>query len=291
MSEAKVVDLLAPQWDALVDSSEQGTIFCKTAWLKMYGVPYQLLGVEKNGNLLGGICGWLENGNTFISGAMPLTPFQGVLVANSEGKYVTQMSRHIEVAETLLTHLNPEHYPYIKIMNHFTFPDIRPFLWTNHFRPEVKYTYVLPLLYTDEYSLREMDKDTRNLTRKCVPVKDASMDAFADLYHTTFDRKGLDQPVTREFLGKVYEAVKPNIRVLMSEHAGVVMMWDNRRAYYILGASDGEGESTSVLWQAMQALPGHLQELDFVGCNSKQIGAFKKGFGGTLRPYFGVTTR
>src|SRR3990167_1880747 len=98
------------EWDRLVDNSPQGTIFSSTKWMSLFNEPFKLYGVYKNGNLIGGIGGFDHY--------MPLTPFQGVLVAPYNGKYVGLMSQHNEVSEALIDVLPKEFY------NHYTYPDI-----------------------------------------------------------------------------------------------------------------------------------------------------------------------
>jgi len=69
--------------------------------------------------------------------------------------------------------------------------------------------------------------------------------------------------------------------------------WDNKRAYYIFGASDPDkrnGHSgTNVLWEAFYDLSKMgINEVDLEGINSPQRGWFKLSFGGDIRPYYEI---
>jgi lipid II:glycine glycyltransferase (peptidoglycan interpeptide bridge formation enzyme) len=67
--------------------------------------------------------------------------------------------------------------------------------------------------------------------------------------------------------------------------------WDNKRAYYIFGASDPikrNGHSgTAVLWDAFYDLNNiGIDKVDLEGINSPHRGWFKLSFGGDIVPYY-----
>ena len=212
---------------------------------------------------------------------MPLTPFQGVLVAPYNGKYVGLMSQHNEVSEALIDVLPKEFY------NHYTYPDIRPFLWKGY-QVNIKYTYVVDMKIKEEM-WNNLEKDTRNLIRQHEGIKITTDNRleFAKMYTLTFLRQSIDIPVKIEALWLLFESMQPDIYT--SEDAGVAIIKDSKRAYYLLGASIQPNQSAYVLWHALcdQYLKG-VKEMDLVGCNSRERGAFKKQFGGRLMPYYGI---
>lgn len=70
-----------------------------------------------------------------------------------------------------------------------------------------------------------------------------------------------------------------------------VYLLDSRRAYYLFGACDpahkGNASGTLVHWAAFNSLRSDgLTEVDLVGVNSPNRGAFKLSFGGRLIPYY-----
>jgi hypothetical protein len=253
------------KWDDFVSKSPQGTIFCSSKWLEMYNEPYKIYGVYKGNNLVGG--------SAFFKDLQPITPFQGMLVESSVGKYVSVMSLHHEVATALLDILPDQFY------NHYTFPDVRPFLWAG-WGAKVKYTYVVHPQW------EELDKDTRNVIKNThVEVKRSEDIQFFDsLYGFTFARKGIERTASTKLIYKLWETFKPDLYIASDNSAGVLLIKDNKRSYYILGASEGTGTSAKVLWEAIW----RLDEVDLVGANDHKISDFKRQFGGKLCPYYGV---
>ncbi len=272
-------------WDNFVDSSPQGTIFCKSDWLSMYNRIFKIYGYFKGNNLIGGICGFeVLNGTTFDSGCrVPLTPFQGVLcnpLPDKEAKHSALEVLWHNVTDALLPELKYEH---IGISNHYSFSDLRPFTWQNYHHI-VRYTYLVDLTDMDALYQR-LDKQTRyDINHSTEKVTAQSIDDFDKLYTLTFQRKGLERPLTSEFIMNL--AQKFPYILIGTESAMAYFIWDNKRAYYILGASDGSG-SAKVLWHGLNEMQKiGKREVDFVGCNSREIGRFKRGFGGCLQSYF-----
>ncbi len=273
-------------WDSFVESSEQGTVFSTTKWLTLFDLPFKIYGYYKSGKLFGGMANFNK--------PAPLTPFQGILISgeNSQMKYSTQMSLHNEVSKALIEYAPNQFY------NHWQFPDIRVFKWAN-WQVDIRYTYVVDL--TDMDKLWEgLEKQTRyeiNHARKTYNTfMTSDVGAFNSLYSETFKRKGIERPVNSEMLQRlcwVFNAVIFCSSTLDSIGSMAVVIEDNKRAYYLLGASDDIGHTSSLtLWTVFEKSAGAgIKEIDLVGCNNEQIGMFKRGFGGYLTPYFGVTRR
>jgi len=274
-------------WDSFVGKSPQGTIFCKSDWLKLYG-EFKLYGYFKNDSLLGGICGFVGM-DSFHSGYdIPLTPFQGVLVApQPDAKYTAVMSMQNDVSEKLLDFLLDE-YSDVGISNHYTFPDMRPFLWEG-WTPEIKYTYVVDISDLSK-TWANLEKQTRydinKAQREGRPLQWA-LGYFDELYEQTFERKGMVRPVSKGFLKELNNTF--DCRIVGTSNSMAYVVWDSKRAYYILGASDGTGSALSV-WTMFDGLNGMgIKEVDLIGANTKEIASFKSGFGGKLRAYYQVT--
>lgn len=271
-------------WDNLLIKSDQGSIFSSTKWCALFTDPFRAYGVYKGDELVGGIIGF-EQAGKYISGNYTLTPYQGIMVKGNGLKYVAEMSLHSEIALCLIEFLERT-YEGVTIINHWSYPDIRPFLWAG-WKPLVKYTYVVDI---DDMEITQMgmDKDTRYLSKQVVPVTVGTIKDFYELYNYTFLHKGLDAPVQVAFFEPFFSSISHEL-ISCGESSGV-MMWDDKRAYYIFGASKGDGNSTSVLWNLMNdAHKLGYDEIDLVGCNDQKIGAFKRGFGGKLVPYLGAT--
>lgn len=266
------------EWNKLVSLSPQGTVFSTTDWMDLTG-DYTLWGYYKNGNLAGGIGGF--------SAPQPLTPFQGVLTAPSpDMKYASVTSLHNEVAYALLD-VVPACFS-----NHYTYPDIRPFLWDGA-GANVKYTYVVDL--TDMPQLwAGLEKSTRYDVTKAqrlpLTLSRGYDSSFYDLYTETFSRKGLGVPASADTIKKVAGL---GASYLVSDNellAGAAVIFDNKRAYYILAASRVTGVPSLLLWEIFKDLAGMgYKEIDLVGANTQNIALFKRGFGGKLTPYYEVS--
>ncbi len=270
-------------WDDFVESSEQGTVFSTTRWLTLLGLPFKIYGYYKGDVLFGGMANFVK--------PAPLTPFQGILIGETnQMKYTTKMSLHNEVAKALIDYTPNQFY------NHYTFPDIRPFKWTG-WQVDIRYTYVVDL--TDMGKLREgLEKQTRyeinhaHKTYQTFMTPDVGV--FNSLYSETFKRKGIERPVDSEMVQRLCFVMNAAIFcscTLDSVGSMAVVIEDNKRAYYLLGASDDTGHTSSLtLWSVFEGLARvGVKEIDLVGCNNEQIGLFKRGFGGKLMPYYGVT--
>jgi len=259
------------EWDNFIKTSPQGTIFSSTTWCNLFPDPYKIYGVYKGDELLGGIIGFLKDG--FTSGGYPLTQFQGVICKHLP-KYTSAMSLQQRVSNVLIDTLK---YDEVTIVNHPSFYDVRPFLWAG-WQPMIKYTYEIRSI-----SLADLSKDTRSeikLHRDTLDIR--SMAEFDKPYGDTFEHKGLARPVSYEWLTKLNETLHPII--YSNGHAMAVIICDWCNAYYILGASDHQGYSSSLLYDIFQL----YYSVDLCGCNVKEIGDFKAQFGGKLIPYIGV---
>ena len=76
--------------------------------------------------------------------------------------------------------------------------------------------------------------------------------------------------------------------------AGLYIVWDNKRSYYLLGGRDSEnghyGASALAIWEAIKFTKENLglAEFDFLGSMIPQVERFFRGFGGQLNVRFGA---
>ena len=236
------------------------SIFSTREWCSLIG-EYKIYGVYKGYEFKGGIIGFPDN-DDFKSGGVLLTPYQGIV---GDGFLLRDFLRE-------------KYNRTIQIINHWTQNDVRPFLW-RHWNPIIKYTY---LITKDS----KPDKQARYDIKNTPPLGKITFERFCELYESTFIHKGLKPPVNNTFLEKLFNTFE--CRLFGNETAATVFITDKDRAYYILGAS--EGNSSRVVWDSFQIILEEFPEIDLVGCNDEKIANFKKGFGGKLTPYLGCTT-
>lgn len=287
------------EWDAFVERSPQGTIFCTTKWLNLFEREYWIFGCYREGDseLQGGIA-FFEDEDACYSGGThtAITPFQGILVANPpEIKPVNLLSLQNKVTETLIEALSE--YKTVEVCNHYNLTDVLPFVWAGYSQG-VRATSVVDLSDLTE-TWRGMEKDHRNEINKAqragLTVKvNKGLTAFDYMYGETFARKGLERTASKELIQKLFQSID-NILYMVYQGtkplAGAMMIWDSKRAYYILGASteNNVGASYLALWSAMGYVAEFRSEVDLVGINNKNIGLFKRGFGGTFKQYIEAT--
>ena len=255
-------------WSKFIRLSQQGSIFCMPEWCQLFDDTYRILGVFKGDDLQGGIVGF-QRGADFISGGYPVTQFQGICVKpHFEDKY--------SLVEALLEQLSQDYYG-VQVINHYSFHDVRPFLWAGY-QPLIKYTYLI-----SDPSLEKMEKDTRyEILHNESKLIQCDLRSFYDMYVRTFERKSLPVPVTYDWMQKFFNNFKPVITA--TKDSAAMVMFDWRRAYYIFGASTGESNSLKVVWEAIKG----LKEIDSAGANDRQIALYKRGLGGKLTPYLGA---
>ncbi len=261
--------------------------------MKLYDMPIKIYGVFKGNNLIGGLCGF-KTPFCFLSGyphpVIPLIPYQGILCMNQpEAKSAAIMSLQMELGETLGEFLDKE-YQRVGISNHYNFRDMRSFKW-NHYEVGVNATYLIP--QNEWYSSSmDLEKDTRYVIKQSecegLITRTGTKQEFNNLYTVTFDRKKMERPIDSDFFYRMVQTIPCDIRVAVKDNevvAGTVFIEDTHRAYYILGASDGTGASSLLLWESLKNVVPR-KEVDLVGCNNREIGLFKRGFGGQHENYY-----
>ena len=232
---------------------QYGTIFSTRKWLDLIGEDYLIHKFTKGNEIIGCL---IECGKVDVK----LTPYHGII---AKDEYAT--AKHFS--------------EFTNIVNHYDYPDIRPFLWKGH-KPVVRYTYVV--------NNSTPDKDTRYAINKAsqrYEVRPGSIEEFWDIYKETFERKKLDLPVDLQWFKDFGRMFSP--RVLICGGSGVVMISDAHRDYYIFGASRQEALNTGTSSLALHK--AIIRETDMVGCNNENVGLFKRGFGGILKVCLGVT--
>jgi hypothetical protein len=264
-----VKELSDTEWRQFIYTSNQGNIFCLPEWCNLFEHEHRNYGVYKGAELQGGITGF-ETEKGFVSGGYPVTAYQGICVRPGlEDKY--------SITEALVYALCDK-YDTVQIVNHYTMNDIRPMLWQG-FTPLVRYTYLI----TDP-ALDKLEKDTRyEIQHNTDEVREITIAEFWPMYVKTFERKNMETPVDSKWMWNFSQTFQPEIYGTETSAAMVVTDW--RRAYYIFGASTGEGNSLKTVWEVIKT----HKEIDTAGANSKAIALYKRGLGGVLTPYLGAT--
>ncbi len=264
------------QWDAGVDASPQGTVFCRSSHLRALGQPFRRLAVKSGGKTVA-LLPLVENdaGDAVVQPAY--TPYQGILLLPDDAaprrQQVLDAFRIGEFAVAELT----GRYRAVAMPLSWTFDDLRPFLWHRYhdadaprFAVTPRYTALLDLrgAIGDPAATASADHAAdrkgegiadriaaearacrRQELRKaanCTVSESPDVDRFIALYAETFARQDIALPgeslalvrrITEAALAGGYGRLSA-----CSTPQGVasvnLFVYDRRRAYYLFAAND-----------------------------------------------------
>ena len=295
-----------PLWNEFVSHSPQGTLFHKTNWLKASRETPIIYGCFKSGRLVAGLPLVQRNIQFGMKTAShpPLTPYLGLVFKPARGKYVTQISAEKAMGKAIARSIKTDFN-----MIHFNFPpgpvDLQPFIWEG-FYSSIRYTYLLSL---DDLVQVWAGMDDKRRNDICRAERDglhvdnqSEFEEFFTLVRQTFQR----QEIRMEFVDTAFHyndmlEKRNQCRPFVTRDkdgipiAGVYIIWDTRRAYYLLGGYNSvrthRGASALAMWEAIKFTKEELQlsQFDFEGSMIPQVEQFFRGFGGRLTPYYSVT--
>ncbi len=180
-----------------------------------------------------------------------------------------------------------------------------PFHWQGY-KQTTNYTYQVDPGDLDRVWSR-MDGSARTEVRKAsdrhgLKVSlDAPLAEFMRLNELVFARQGLATPYSRADLTTFDTACQLNANrlIVMVEdessrgHAACYVVWDQDRAYYLLGGADPELRSSGAgylaLWEALKHLSGKTQSFDFEGSMIRPIERVFRAFATHQVPYYAVS--
>lgn len=178
-----------------------------------------------------------------------------------------------------------------------------PFYWQG-FHQTTRYTYVLEELSDLAAVHRGLSSQARNHLRQArqdltIEVRD-DLPAFLGVVEKTFSRQKMPlpfQPALLERLDaalqqrrqrKIFFALDASGRI----HAAAYVVWDDRRAHYLLSGSDpvlrSSGAVYFLIWEVIKDCAKHVPLFDFEGSMLPQIEPVFRSFGGRLQPYFRI---
>ena len=294
-------------WDRFVRESPQGTIFSESLWLKLLGYPFRILACYKGDEIVGGVAVFEDELRSNTMETVPLTSFQGFLFRNN-GFMKPPLREKLEKKVSFGLIEGLEHrYRNVTLCHHYSFEDVRPFYFHTYGQDSM---YSVTVRYTSVVDLSDMNRAWSKMEnnthceihkgeKRGNSVQESDdFEIFDRMHRRTFERQGIERDIPSEFLARVYAELKKENRCQLflaqnsvgSPTSACLAVWDNKRAYHWLAASEPEhrndGSASLTLWTVCQHMSERFPEIDLVGCNSPKRGAFKAGFGGTLRHYF-----
>ncbi len=296
------------EWGDLLAASPQATIYNTTAFLRSYGAKVKSFLYKQGRSAIAGIA-YVEANNCNLA-TLPFQSYSGLLFRDLRSFPLhKRTSMQFAATEAFADWLFS--FSSVDLVNHWEVCDVRPFLWKNfdcedlqHFDVEVRYTSLLRIdtpVPSMQYRQGRRYSIKKSERHGLTTVGSSDVGALDELHRLTFSRQSIERSnAEAEYL----QAICSN---LLSANCGKLYLTllgqepvsasffgiDERRAYYIFGASHPEYRSTECGSRNVSDAISNLkaigvQEVDFVGVNSPNRGDFKLSFGGSLVPHFRV---
>jgi len=286
-------------WDDFVEASPQGSVFCYSWWLKAVGGEVRVLGYFDKGRLVGGIPLYFKKKFGFTICTMPkLTQTWGVVIEPLSGKRVTAASKEMKILRKFADAV-AKNAIFMQSMS----PNLQnwlPFYW-NGLKQTSMFTYVIDDL-TDLAKVwkgfrENIQTDIRKAKSKGITVKPCSLEIALQTFKKTYERQGTNLPYSNDYLSRIYyEAKKHNagemfaaIDIDEKTHAAAFLVWDKKRAYYLVGGGDpalrNSGATSLLIWNMIQFVAEKTLVFDFEGSVVEPIERFFRAFGGRQTMY------
>lgn len=260
--------------------------------------------VERNGNIVACLPYVVKTKAFLKSMGMPdYTPFLGPWIRNNpnDSTDASIKTEQLQV-EQLLDSLPKFDKYYIRLSTEIR--SARPFS-NQEFDKTDCYTYVLDNIKDHERIYGGFKPANRSKIKQSEEKLEISesddLPALFKICELSMKKNNLDIPFSYERLEKIYSAAKSEnrIQILLAKdegeriHAGALLVWDKKRAYYLMGGNDPElrkhGAGTVMIWEAIKYCSQHVDIFDFEGSMIQPIEKFFKSFGAVQQPYFLVT--
>lgn len=296
------------QWDDVVRTSLEGTVFHLSDWVTTIGDLTQrkttILGVFRQDDLLGGCALYVRPSRVLSSATTdaPLTPFGGVCILPSESmKGKKQLLYRHSIIGALRDHLAAR-FDAVHLTNSPGLVDIRPFTWDG-WKSSVLFTNYLMLSgAVGDTTSRTVRSALKRAAKSGITVEirvDRAL--YTDLFRKTFQRQNLAPPVSEEFLGRMIALIESE-RIGEMWHAitpsgetaaSIIVLWDSRHAHAWSAASDPELRETEAHTYLFREVCKDLQSRGFKGFNlqtgnTPQLSAFYASYHPVLTPYYRV---
>jgi hypothetical protein len=286
-------------WDALVDESPQGNVFCRSWWLCALPGDVRVLAYFRGGHLIAGIPLYFERRLGVMLCRMPkLVHTWGVVMERLEGKRATVISREMEILTVFAEELANQRC-FVQAF-HPTLTNWLPFYWRD-FRQQTRFGYVFEDVTSLDRIWEQMEcnvrRNIRKARRKGLTIVPCASGVEAMVAEKTFKKQGKPMPYSEGYLNQLCSAAKAQsagecFAAIDREgraHAAAFVVWDRKRAYFLASGTDPElrasGAESLLTWHLLQFCADRTQTFDFAGSVVQRIETFERGFGASLVPY------
>lgn len=232
-----------------------------------------------------------------------LTPILGPWLKPTKGKYSKILSQQKDWLQALVEQL-PK-YDYFTQNWHYSQTNWLPLYWKN-FEQTTKYTYVLEDLSDTNNLWSDFEAKIRTDIRKAeksnvVVRNDLPIEDFIELNEMTFLRQGMQMPDSKAFIKNLVEKAQQRNQCKWfvgqddngDNHAGILIVWDEQSAYYLMGGGNPDlrssGATSLCMWEAIKFASTVTKKFDFEGSMIEAVERFFRGFGPVQKQYFSVT--
>ena len=286
-------------WDALVEESPQGNVFCRTWWLRAIPGDVRVLAYFRGGHLIAGIPLYFERRLGVTLCRMPkLVHTWGVVMEPLEGKRATVVSREMEILAVFAKELANQRF-FVQAF-HPTLTNWLPFYWKD-FRQVTRFGYVFHDVTALDRIWEQMECNARRNIRKAgregLTVVPCASRVVSIVAEKTFKKQGKPLPYSEGYLNQLYSAAKAKnagecFAAIDGEgrtHAAAFIVWDRKRAYYLASGTDPElrasGAESLLTWHLLKFSSDRTETFDFAGSVVQRIENFERGFGASLVAY------
>lgn len=297
-------------------SKQEYIDFCKKTYVPIYSKSWWLDAVcgadnwdvwlyKKGDNILAAMPYYMEKRGSYkyITKA-PLTQNNGIIfVEDPNRKLVSQAKFEEEVINSACQFIESLGVDVYEQQYQTSFINWSPFFW-NKYTALVRYTYIIHDTSNMEGIMEGFSSNYRKNIRKGQRMTQVELDLTPDEFYfeheKIFSKQGLDSPISRELWEELYESVINNNAgqlicakdSLQNIHSVMFVVWDDRRAYPILGGYMPEFSNSqsypALTYYSIQMAHERGLEYDFEGSMIKRIAKSFRQFGGVPTPYFRI---
>ncbi len=257
------------------------------------------------------ICYYREGDNILASMPYFLSPSRYTLIrqppfAIYQGPYFSNgrdvdLGKQMEILDSLENSLQP--YDYYNQNWHPTSRNWLPFHWKGYHQ-STRYTYVIPASANTDQVRAGYNENVRRNLKKASALHVEEGEDFGSLLaivKATFTRKGLEHPydvaLFRDMVQVCLARRCSSILIARdaggSVHAGMFIVWDTHRVYYMAGGVDerfkNSGAMTLLFDRAIRFAMSTGRIFDFEGSMIRNIERYFRSFGAVQQEYFVVT--
>ena len=301
------INILKPNqyrdWDSFIENSHEGTIYHYSDWLKISSqyknYDLKIFGFYIDDELIGGCPLYFSKkymlfGNTTTSS--PTTQYNGFVFNVNQYDLLTQFTIKNKIYDNLLKEIPIGVLDSISIVNSPSFNDTRYFAW-NGWNTVIQYAFFIDLQsYKDSSLVNRMEK---KITENHLTIEESGdIDSFFTLYESTWNRRGYEVPINKEFIQEIFHVFERKNKIKMffgvsksGKIAGaMIVLIDPNCVHTWVAATDSELWKTGILYGMYSHIihyyknEGHTL-LNIHMANTKSLLSFAYCFNPRLVPF------